>query len=151
MSALSGSSELGTSGGQRRIVVGVDGSGAAARALDWAIGEAQLRDAVMDLVTAWTFPMVLGYSLSHTVSEVELATRGVVEGALAHVADVAPDVVIRGETIDDAPGPALVAASQGADLLVVGSRGLGGFETLLLGSVSAFCARLAPCNVAIIR
>ncbi len=57
----------------------------------------------------------------------------------------------RGETSEQLPAPALIAAAKGADLLVVGSRGLGGFEGLLLGSVSQYCTRHAHCSVVVVR
>ncbi|HTU39495.1 MAG TPA: universal stress protein [Acidimicrobiales bacterium] len=151
MNALSGLSELPVPDVQRRIVVGFDGSDPAKKALEWAIRDATSNPAVIDVVIAWTFPMVLGYAFTHTVSDVEGAARSELDAALTHVAEVAPDVVVRGETTDESPGPALVAAAKGADVLVVGARGVGGFEALLLGSVSAFCSRHAPCTVVIVR
>jgi nucleotide-binding universal stress UspA family protein len=151
MNALSGLTELPVPASQRRIVVGYDCSPSANKALDWAIADAQLEPAVIDVVSAWTFPMVTGYSLGHTVLEVEEAARREVDAALARVAEVAPFVAVRGETTDDAPGPALVAASRGADLLVVGSKGIGGLQSVLVGSVSAYCARHAHCTVVIVR
>jgi nucleotide-binding universal stress UspA family protein len=74
-----------------------------------------------------------------------------VDNAISHVADVAPDVVVRGEATEQPPGPALVKASRGADLLIVGSRGMGGFEELLVGSVGHYCMRRAACSVVIVR
>jgi nucleotide-binding universal stress UspA family protein len=148
MSALN---ELPESKVQRRIVVAYDGSEPAKKALDWAIGNAQRDPAVIDVVTAWTFPMVPAYAFSHTVEDVEKAARKELDEALAHVAEVAPDVVVRGEMTDNAAGPALVAASKGADLLVVGPWGRSGFQTLVLGSVSAYCAKHASCTVVVVR
>jgi nucleotide-binding universal stress UspA family protein len=148
MSALS---ELPESKVQRRIVVAYDGSEPAKKALDWAIGNAQRDPAVIDVVTAWTFPMVPAYAFSHTVEDVEKAARKELDEALTHVAEVAPDVVVRGEMTDNAAGPALVAASDGADLLVVGPWGRSGFQTLVLGSVSAYCAKHASCTVVVVR
>jgi nucleotide-binding universal stress UspA family protein len=151
MSALSGLSELPVSELQRRIVIGYDGSEHARKALDWAIAAAERDPAVIDVVTAWTFPMVPAFALSHTVADVEKAARRELDDALTHVAEVAPDLVVRGEMTDDAAGPALVAASKGADLLVVGPWGRGAMQTLVLGSVSAYCARHAPCTVVVVR
>ncbi len=151
MSETGAAGELAETGPARRIVVGYDGSASSLRALDWAMEEAQERSAVLDVVTAWTFPMALGYSFVHTVHEVEQTARAWVDTALSRIAERAPDVVSRGEEVDDAPGPALVHAAQGADMLVVGCRGLGGFETLLLGSVSDYCAKHASCTVVVVR
>ncbi|MGP0031516.1 MAG: universal stress protein [Acidimicrobiales bacterium] len=136
---------------ERRIVVGVDGSPEGGRALDWAIAEARQRGAVLVVVTAWMFPMALGYAFTTTVHEVHQRARDVVEDAISHVADVAPEVDVRGVTPDQPPAPALVDVSKGADLLVVGSRGLGGFKGLLLGSVSQYCVRHAACSVSVVR
>jgi nucleotide-binding universal stress UspA family protein len=135
----------------RRIVVGVDGSQPSERALGWAITEAQRTGAALHLVAAWLFPMALGYAFTTTVPHVRDAAQDVVDRATAHVADVAPALTVTGETTEQPPGPALVTASKGAELLVVGSRGLGGFEGLLLGSVSQYCTRHAACSVVVVR
>jgi nucleotide-binding universal stress UspA family protein len=151
MSSLNGLSELPRSEFQRRIVVAFDGSEPAKKALDWAIENAQREPAVIDVVTAWTFPMVPAYAFCHTVDAVQNAAWQELDEAITHVAAVAPDVLVRGEITNDAPGPALVAASKGADLLVVGPWGRGGLQTLVLGSVSAYCAKHAPCSVVVVR
>jgi len=136
---------------ERRIVVGVDGSRASERALDWAIVEAQRSGDTLRLVSAWMFPMALGYAFTTTVNEVREAAQDILDRATAHVAEVAPDVTVSSETTEQPPGPALVAASKGTELLVVGSRGLGGFEGLLIGSVSQYCTRHAACSVVVVR
>ena len=136
---------------QHRIVVGIDGSAESTRALDWAITYATQSGDVLDVVTAWMFPMAIGYAFTTTVDEVRHKALDLLDQAISHVADVAPDVVVRGEALEQPAGPALVMASKGADLLVVGSRGMGGFEELLLGSVGHYCMRRAPCSVVIVR
>jgi nucleotide-binding universal stress UspA family protein len=134
-----------------RIVVGVDGSEESARALDWAITQAQQSGAVLEIVTAWMFPMAIGYAFTTTVDEVRNKALKLLDQAISRVDDVAPDVVVRGKTNEQPAGPALVTASKGADLLVVGSRGMGGFEELLVGSVGHYCMRRAACSVVIVR
>jgi nucleotide-binding universal stress UspA family protein len=134
-----------------RILVGVDGSPSGGRALDWAIGEAQRGHRSLHLVTAWMFPMAVGYAFTTTVHEVRQAALDVLDHAVAHVAEVAPDVAVSSEAVEQAPAPALVAAAQDADLLVVGSRGQGGFEGLLVGSVSQYCTRHASCSVVVVH
>jgi len=134
----SGSAELEAPASAQRIVVGFDGSEAAEKALNWAIGEAERSGSILDIVTAWMFPMALGYAFTTTVHEVQAAAQGVVDRAITHAAE-------------QPPAPALVAAGNGADLLVVGSRGLGGFNGLLLGSVSQYCARNAVCSVVVVH
>ena len=138
-------------GSERRIVVGVDGSPPSERALDWAVAEAQRTGAALHLVSAWIFPMALGYAFTTTVHEVRQSAQDVIDRAMAHVGEVAGDLTVTGETSEQAPAPALIAAAKGADLLVVGSRGLGGFQGLLIGSVSQYCARHATCSVVVVR
>ncbi len=142
---------LSPSASQHRIVVGIDGSSKSAGALDWAVTQAQQTGALLHIVSAWMFPMAVGYAFTTTVDEVRDKARSLVDEAISHVAEVAPAVVVRGEAIEQPPGPALVTASKGAELLVVGSRGMGGFEELLVGSVSHYCMRHASCSVVLVR
>jgi nucleotide-binding universal stress UspA family protein len=95
--------------------------------------------------------MALGYAFTTTVHEVQQSAQDVIDRAVAHVGEVAGDVTVTGETSEQAPAPALIAAAKGADLLVVGSRGLGGFQGLLIGSVSQYCTRHATCSVVVVR
>jgi nucleotide-binding universal stress UspA family protein len=69
----------------------------------------------------------------------------------ASVESAGPEVSVHRVLVHDAPTQALIAAALDAELLVVGSRGLGGFKELLLGSVSHECANHAPCPVVIVR
>jgi nucleotide-binding universal stress UspA family protein len=141
-----------------RIVVGVDGSEGSRLALAWALDEAKLRRAALVAVHAWMqpYPSQAGIAGTFVVpvdpSTVE-AARNAAEGLL--------DSLVSGATTDGVEverllveGPAaeaLVETAKGAELLVVGSRGHGGFTGLLLGSVSQQCAHHAPCPVVIIR
>jgi nucleotide-binding universal stress UspA family protein len=137
-----------------RIVVGVDGSPGATVALRWARAEAGLRGATLDVVHAWHEPYVGGipgmgpYGISF--DELERAARAELDRAIGHAGPPPPGV--RVEPIL-APGPAaavLLEAAKGADLLVVGSRGRGGFTGLLLGSVGQQCVHHAPCPVVVV-
>jgi nucleotide-binding universal stress UspA family protein len=134
-----------------RIVVGIDGSQPSERALDWAVAEAGRRGAPLHLVTAWIFPMAPGYAFTATVPQVHEAAREACERAAEDVRRRAPQLRVSTEIVQQTPGPALVAATDGADLLVVGSRGLGGFQGLVMGSVSQYCARHASCSVVVVR
>jgi nucleotide-binding universal stress UspA family protein len=134
-----------------RIVVGVDGSDSARPALQWAIEEATLRHASVDAVHAWHVPYVLGYpnTAPPFLTEVEAAARDTVNAAVA--AEGETGVPIETITVMDAAATALIDASKGADLVVVGSRGRGGFASLVLGSVSHHVAQHASCPVVVIR
>ena len=136
------------------IVVGVDGSEHGDRALAWAIDEAKLRSARLRLVSAWHVPAAVygapGFvppvDVDSTVREV--AEKSVEEAAAkAREAGIEADAVIR----EGHAAQVLVEAADDADLLVIGSRGHGGFSGLLLGSVSAQCAHHAPCALVIVR
>jgi nucleotide-binding universal stress UspA family protein len=140
------------------IVVGVDGSAASGAALRWAAAEARLRDAPILAVHAWwAIPQLASGAVDlspadwQTLRDTE-AKRFVeefVEQALGADRDSLEisTVAVQGVT---AAG-ALIEASKDADLLVVGSHGLGGFEGLLLGSVSQQCAHHAACPVVVVR
>jgi nucleotide-binding universal stress UspA family protein len=134
-----------------RIVVGIDGSEPSFRALERALGEARQASAVIDVVTAWSFPMVRGYALTHSPHDVDENAKEVLEAAVNRVSEEAPELVVRSEATEGEAGPVLVDAALGAELLVVGARGLGGFRRLLLGSVSSYCAQHAACSVLIVR
>lgn len=137
-----------------RIVVGVDGSEAAQKALDWAAEEAKLRQARLQVVHAWQVPYIGGYPLSAATAFdpvwMEDAARGVLDAATAalDVADLLHPVE-RTLASGGAAG-AVIDAAKGADLVVVGSRGLGGFTGMLLGSVSHHVATHAPCPVVVV-
>jgi nucleotide-binding universal stress UspA family protein len=143
--------ELEVSGLTRRIVVGVDGSDGSSKALDWAIGEAVRCPAILELATAWMFPMALGYVFAKTPEEVRLEVQRIAEESVSHVTEVDPDVVVRSTVREAEAGPTLVDLSADADLLVVGSRGHGGIRELLLGSVGTYCTRHSRCPVVIVR
>ena len=133
------------------IVVGVDGSGAAKAALAWAIRQAKLTGAAVDAVTAWDYPAAYGYPVPVLdVDWEELATK-VVTDTIAEVTGGAPEVDIRYSVVKGNAARVLIDASSGADLLVVGSRGHGGFVEALLGSVGQHCVQHATCPVVVIR
>lgn len=135
-------------------MVGVDGSDASRAALGWAVAEARLRDAEVDAVHAWSYP-VSAYSGTIMVMSV-IDREDLVKGAQATLDEVcdavgARDVVVNRIVEEGPPAQCLIETAKGADLLVVGSRGRGGFTGLLLGSVSQQCAHHAPCPVVIVR
>ncbi len=133
------------------IVVGVDGSENARRALSWAVGEAQLRDAELVAVFAWQFPLI-GTPGAFDPDELEQEAKRFLNGQLAQV-DPPADVRITALVAQGDPTASLLAACEHtrADLLVLGSRGREGFVGLLLGSVGQQCASYAPCPVLIVK
>jgi len=140
-----------------RMVVGVDGSEPSARALRWALDEAARRGDTVEAVTVWHYPVLTADAMSGTSLAVDAEAlagnaRTVLEDTLAGVvADEAARAAVVRIVAEGSPGHVLVEAAAGADLLVVGSRGLGGFAGLLLGSVSNHCVHHAPCPVTVVR
>jgi nucleotide-binding universal stress UspA family protein len=136
-----------------RIVVGVDGSSEARAALEWAVEEARVRGAELDAVHVWTYPP-LTYMTGLVPARV--FPRDELAAAARELLDAACDAVdVHGVRLDrileeGPPAAQLVEAAKGADLLVVGSRGHGGFAGLLLGSVSSYCVHHAPCPVVVV-
>jgi nucleotide-binding universal stress UspA family protein len=137
------------------IVVGVDGSDESKEALRWALEEARLRDATVRAVYAWRDPYVLapGFGLPEDFEFDALRERAVetLDAVVAEVVGVQSDVPVEAVIAEGSAGSVLVDAAQNADMLVVGSRGHGGFVGLLLGSVSQQCVQHAACPVLIVR
>jgi nucleotide-binding universal stress UspA family protein len=140
-----------------RIVVGVDGSTASKRALAWAVAEADLRKAPLLVVHAWLVPIAhdeigLASSLDEaTFAALRHAAETVAESSLAETGAVARGVNAKAVAVRGPAAPVLLDMAKHADLLVVGSRGRGGFKGLLLGSVSQQCSQHASCPVVIVR
>ncbi|MFC0527666.1 universal stress protein [Phytohabitans kaempferiae] len=137
--------------GEGPIIVGVDGSHGAARALAYAAREARLRRTGLLLVHAWWLDARDG-GVRETFAETEKAARAAAEelldGAAAAVRETHPEVPVRRQLVHAREAaPHLVEASRDAALIVVGSRGRGGFTGLLLGSVSQELVHHAHCPV----
>lgn len=135
----------------KRIAVGVDGSQPSKSALRWAARWAQLTGAGIDAVIAWQPAPNYGWAIGDATWRPEEDAEKVVTQAVDEVfgADRPPDlrlIVRRGH-----PAQVLLDASEDAELLIVGSRGHGGFVGLLLGSVSANCAEHATCPVLVVH
>ena len=134
------------------VVVGTDGSDNARRAVAWAAEEAALRRRAACVVHAWHLPGVAeatGLLDQHAVDEAERHAERVLEAAVDEVkrAGVAE---VEGRCTFGGAAAALLEAAHGASMLVVGSRGLGGFSGLLLGSVGRAAVHAAPCPVVVV-
>jgi nucleotide-binding universal stress UspA family protein len=138
------------SGDRARVVVGVDGSDdsiAALRAGAWA---AALRRATLTAVTAWAAPLVYGQALA-IVPDLQTAAEETLGQALEDAFHGTPIIPVESIVRAGTPAGVLVDESRGAELLVVGSRGHGGFAGLLLGSVSMACTVHAHCPVLVMH
>jgi nucleotide-binding universal stress UspA family protein len=142
-------------GNVSRIVVGVDGSPAADEALRWAIGQARLTGAAVEAVIAWEYAAgASGFGMAPAAgfdASFAEAAEKIIADAISNVADQASGLQVRGRAVFGNPAHVLLEAARDADLLVVGSRGHGGFAGVLLGSVGQHVVHHAPCPVVIIR
>ena len=134
------------------IVVGVDTSPGASAALSWAIAEARLRGAHLRVVHVLPAlrRVLSGSTGDEYYEQLEEEAGTELESVLSAFPELADLPMSRSIVFGNA-AEVLVQESEGAHLLVVGSRGLGGFAGVVLGSVSAHCAHLAHCPVVIVR
>lgn len=134
-----------------RVVVGVDGSEPSKAALRWAVWHAgMVEGGIVTALSAWNTPAIYSPAIptgEDFTNAVEHALSAAVEEALAEggTAEVW-ERVVHGHA-----AWALLEAASGADLLVVGNRGHGGFVGALLGSVSQYCVQHAQCPVVVVR
>ena len=133
------------------IVVGLDGSDLSVEALRWAVGQARLTGAAVDAVLAWDIPLAFYPAPSFEDGQFEADGQDILERAVAQVLPEAGEVPISTRVIRLQPRAALVAAAEGAALLVVGSHGLGTLPGLHLGSIASYCVHHAPCPVLVFR
>jgi nucleotide-binding universal stress UspA family protein len=147
------------------VVVGVDGSAGSMEALRWALAEARLRDVPLRVVHAWSYIYTdgagAGYqpygmfgsvsTLGVDVGDLHRVAEEMVEKAIDKVARNIEGVVIQRRVVQGDAAHVLVDAVTAGDILVVGSRGHGGFAGLLLGSVSQRCVHRAPCPVVVVH
>lgn len=141
----------------QRIVVGVDGSDNSARALTYALGEARAHGGRIEAVYVLPEPISALVAMPEAMyvpveepAERQKQARVEVDRVIAQVADDGGDVKIEPRIEEGPAARTLLKVAEGADLLVVGSRGYGGFRGLLLGSVSHQCVSHAPCPVVVI-
>jgi nucleotide-binding universal stress UspA family protein len=146
-----------------RVVVGIDGSPGSRAAVAYALREAALRGAAVEVVAAFLSPDYPGVEywapmygpppvpIDQVREELRSDAERMVQEVTAELAaeTAAPPVTVR--AVVGGAADALLHAAEGADLLVVGSRGRGGFRSMLLGSVSLACALHSPCPVTVVR
>ena len=139
------------------IVVGVDGSDVAREALAYAAREAGLRKARLRIVSAWEIPpTVYAGGLAPALDQETIEGFGdgakqVVQDAIAQAKKLEPGVETDGRVAEGQAAEVLLQEAKEADLIVVGNRGLGGFGSLLLGSVSHQVVQHAACPVTVVR
>ena len=138
------------------IVVGFDGSKQSRGALEWAIEESRHRNAELRVLTVWNkapmawYPAVLETAAGEIVAEGSPEQQAQAIGAEAVHAAAGVNVVAR-TVKNDSAASAILQAAREADLVVVGSRGHGGFAGLHIGSVSTQVVSHSPCPVLVVR
>lgn len=138
------------------VVVGVDGSPASAIAMAWAARYAKALGTTVRVVMAWHYPAAagpapIGVAPAAVSGEVEANKQAELDKAVAATFGESPSVQVETKIAYGHPAQVLVDESRDADLLVVGSRGHGGFTGMLLGSVSTHCVTHAACPVTVVR
>ena len=145
-----------TDGSTHRIVVGVDGSPGSKTALKWAMNHARLTGSTVEAVTTWQNPAEYATAYGWTSAAFEgdsyaATTVKVLGDTVAEVtAQMDHPVAVLTQVVEGHPAEALLHAAEGAELLVVGSRGRGTFAAIMLGSVSQNCVQHAPCPVVVV-
>ena len=139
-------------GGEARIVVGVDGSEGSRHALRWAARQAGFTGAVVEAVIAWQYPVFFGWAPPYPdgLDFAHYAQQALGE-AIEEVFGPERPGWLRARVVEGNAAQVLIEASEGAELLVVGSRGYGAFTDALLGSVSTYCVHHAYGPVTVIR
>jgi nucleotide-binding universal stress UspA family protein len=140
------------------IVVGTDGSGHALRAVEWAAREAAAREASLRIVSVpWAWPVStppgsFSFAVSQGASDADRATASAAVAAAADLAaELFPRLRVDAEVIPGYPVQVLLSCAAEASMLVVGSRGAGGFAAMMLGSVSRCIATNSPCPSVVVK
>jgi len=141
----------GTGTGEGRVVVGVDGSGHSQQALRWGAHLAGVFGARLDAVIAWEYPSSYGWAPVPTEWNPGQDMEKVLDDTVRAVFGDQPPAGLQRQVLEGGAAKVLLDAGEGAIMLVVGSRGHGGFAGLLLGSVSANVAEHASCPVLVIH
>jgi nucleotide-binding universal stress UspA family protein len=136
---------------RHQIVVGVDGSESSNEALRWAARLAPSLDATIHAIVAWENPVVYGLDAALPTWKPDETAQEILNKSLEKVFGKTRPAGLIGSISQGHPTFVLIDASKDAEMLIIGSRGLGGFAGLLLGSVSSTCAERAECPVLVVH
>ncbi|YCK39632.1 universal stress protein [Actinomadura sp. ATCC 39365] len=136
-----------------RVVVGYDGSRDAQAAMEYAVEQARARGARLHVVSAWQMPVFSPYAVTYNtlIQDLMREETGAARERVVPWREANPDLVVTDEQPCAHPVTALMQAAGSADLVVVGSRGRGGFASAVLGSVSHGVLHHVTCPVAVVR
>jgi nucleotide-binding universal stress UspA family protein len=138
----------------KAIIAATDGSEESLRAVEWAARETVLRQEALRIVSVPMLPPRMSpdpTGLETTGGILHEDAKRALAGATERVAQTEPGLAVTTEVLAGAPAQALLKAAADASLMVVGSRGAGGFAAMILGSVSRYLATHAPCPVVVSR
>lgn len=133
------------------IVVGVDGSPTSIAALRWAARHARRSGEALEVVTGWEVPATIMITPRYTESDYQAEAQNTLDQSLRWALGPEPDLPVESSLVQEPPGRALVAASEGAEMVVVGDVGLGGVLGAHQGSVASYVLRHARCPVVVVR
>ncbi|HEU4512693.1 MAG TPA: universal stress protein [Nocardioidaceae bacterium] len=138
------------------VVVGDDGSEGAAHAVRYALEEARRRNMTLHVIRAWSIlstsrPADVPPGFAASLPEYEASAREEEQARVEHILGADPGVPVEVHCVHSPAATALIKASETADVVVVGSRGLGGFRSLVLGSVAEQCIRHCAGPVIVVR
>lgn len=137
---------------QGHIVVGVDGSDSSKTALAWAAQLAPVLGGTIEAVIAWEYPIMMGWEGGIPAGwPLEEGSKKILKETLDSVFGTTPPQGLVSSVRQGHPASVLLEASKSAKMLIIGSRGHGGFVGLLLGSVSSACAEHAACPVLVVH
>jgi nucleotide-binding universal stress UspA family protein len=162
MTTAGTSTEPSTAAGQHAgttaetVIVGVDGSSASVAALAWAARYAEATGADLIAMLAWHYPSVaggppVGVAPEAVTSQVEKSRYDILDKAIGDACAGRPSVRVQRKVVYGHPAQALIDESKDASLLVVGSKGYGGFRGMMLGSISTHCVSHASCPVTVVK
>jgi nucleotide-binding universal stress UspA family protein len=143
--------DIQTGNSKGKVIVGVDGSASSKAALRWAARICEATGNTIEAVIAWDWPHSYGWSPVLEDWDPGIAAEKTLQQVLDDVFGDNRPVNLHASARQGAARSVLIEASEGAELLVVGSRGHGGFTGLLLGSVSAACAEHGRCPVVVVH
>lgn len=135
----------------RTILVGFDGSVESKRALRWAVELAYLTRCEVQAISAWDFPANDGYAYAAEDWDPAVEPQRDFDATVDQIDINRRPARVSLDVMHGDPARLLIEESSHATLLVVGSRGLGGFTSLMMGSVSSKCARHSACPVLVVR
>ncbi|HEU5161023.1 MAG TPA: universal stress protein [Streptosporangiaceae bacterium] len=135
----------------RPVLVGYDGSPASKGALRWAVEEAELRGLPLTICHAWHWPYPFRPPDPSTFDSVWGMAAGVVDDGVRYARELSDGLVVRRRLLKGAAPAMLLEAARGASVVVIGSRGHGGFEGLSVGSTAVQVPAHATCPVVVVR